>query len=157
MLIPKRMNTLTISLLDKFKWPKSEIKDAWMVEYYSGNCSYGEIITQDVVVISWSRVTAYSAYCNEAASSWTNKFILLTETGLKPYWHSIYGHQAISFLQLGKLSLSCYSPTCSIWYWPWPCLDAKFSPKFHYAKRRFPVTSKCRHMYGVLNVDEIKN
>jgi hypothetical protein len=37
----------------------------------------------------------YSAYCNEAASSWTNKFILLTETGLKPYWHSIYGHRAI--------------------------------------------------------------
>jgi hypothetical protein len=27
-----------------------------------------------------------------------------------------------------------------------PCLDPKFSPKFHYAKRRFPVTSKCRHM-----------
>jgi hypothetical protein len=38
-----------------------------------------------------------------------------------------------------------------------PCLDAKFFPKFHYAKRRFPITSKCRHMYGVLNVDEIKN
>jgi hypothetical protein len=38
-----------------------------------------------------------------------------------------------------------------------PCLDAKFSPKFHYAKRRFPITSKYRHMYGVLNVDEIKN
>jgi hypothetical protein len=37
-----------------------------------------------------------------------------------------------------------------------PCLDAKFFPKFHYAKRRFPITSKCRHMYGVLNVDEIK-
>jgi hypothetical protein len=30
-------------------------------------------------------------------------------------------------------------------------------PKFYYAKRRFPVTSKCRQMYGVLNVDEIKN
>jgi hypothetical protein len=29
--------------------------------------------------------------------------------------------------------------------------------KFHYAKRRFPVTSKCRQMHGVLNVDEIKN
>jgi hypothetical protein len=30
-------------------------------------------------------------------------------------------------------------------------------PKFHYAKRRFSVTSKNRHMYEVLNVDEIKN
>jgi hypothetical protein len=40
---------------------------------------------------------------------------------------------------------------------PVPCLDAKFFPKFYYAKRRFPVTSKYRHMYGVLNVDEIKN
>jgi hypothetical protein len=30
-------------------------------------------------------------------------------------------------------------------------------PKFHYAKRKFPVTSKCRQMHGVLNVDEIKN
>jgi hypothetical protein len=38
-----------------------------------------------------------------------------------------------------------------------PCLDAKYFPKFYYAKRRFPVTSKYRHMYGVLNVDEIKN
>jgi hypothetical protein len=36
-------------------------------------------------------------------------------------------------------------------------LDPKFSPKFYYAKRIFPVTSKCRHMHGVLNVDEIKN
>jgi hypothetical protein len=37
------------------------------------------------------------------------------------------------------------------------CLDAKFFLKFYYVKRRFPITSKCRHMYGVLNVDEIKN
>jgi hypothetical protein len=33
----------------------------------------------------------------------------------------------------------------------------KFTPKFHYAKRRFSITSKYRHIYGVLNVDEIKN
>jgi hypothetical protein len=33
----------------------------------------------------------------------------------------------------------------------------KFSPKFYYAKRRFSITSKCRQMHGVLNVDEIKN
>jgi hypothetical protein len=38
-----------------------------------------------------------------------------------------------------------------------PCLDAKFFSKFYYAKRRFSITSKYRHMYGVLNVDEIKN
>jgi hypothetical protein len=38
-----------------------------------------------------------------------------------------------------------------------PCLDAKFFPKFYCAKRRFLVTSKYRHMYRVLNVDEIKN
>jgi hypothetical protein len=38
-----------------------------------------------------------------------------------------------------------------------PCLDVKYFPKFHYAKRRFPVTLKCRHIYGVLNVDKIKN
>jgi hypothetical protein len=36
------------------------------------------------------------------------------------------------------------------------CLDTRFHPKFHYAKRRFPVTSKCRYMFGVLNIDEIK-
>jgi hypothetical protein len=30
-------------------------------------------------------------------------------------------------------------------------------PKFYYVKRRFPITSKCRQMHGVLNVDEIKN
>jgi hypothetical protein len=40
---------------------------------------------------------------------------------------------------------------------PGPCLDANFFPKFYYAKRRFSVTSKCRHMYRLLNVDEIKN
>jgi hypothetical protein len=38
-----------------------------------------------------------------------------------------------------------------------PRLDAKFSLKFYYVKKRFPIISKCRHMYGVLNVDEIKN
>jgi hypothetical protein len=30
-------------------------------------------------------------------------------------------------------------------------------PKFHYVKRRFLITSKCRYIYGVLNLDEIKN
>jgi hypothetical protein len=39
----------------------------------------------------------------------------------------------------------------------WPCLVPKFFPKFHYAKRRFSITSKCRQMHGVLNIDEIKN
>jgi hypothetical protein len=39
----------------------------------------------------------------------------------------------------------------------WPRLVPKFSPKFHYAKRRFPITSKCRQIHGVLNVDEIIN
>jgi hypothetical protein len=38
-----------------------------------------------------------------------------------------------------------------------PRLVSKFSPKFHYAKRRFSITSKCRQMHGILNVDEIKN
>jgi hypothetical protein len=38
-----------------------------------------------------------------------------------------------------------------------PCLVPQFSLKFYYVKRRFPVTSKCRQMHGVLNVDEIKN
>jgi hypothetical protein len=37
------------------------------------------------------------------------------------------------------------------------CLLPKFSPKFHYIKRRFSVTSKCRHIYEILNIDEIKN
>jgi hypothetical protein len=39
----------------------------------------------------------------------------------------------------------------------WPCLVSDFSPKFHYAKRRFLVISKCRQIHRVLNVDEIKN
>jgi hypothetical protein len=40
---------------------------------------------------------------------------------------------------------------------PRACLDTKFHPKFYYAKRRFPITSKYRYMHGVLNIDEIKN
>jgi hypothetical protein len=36
-------------------------------------------------------------------------------------------------------------------------LDTQIEPKFHYAKRRFSITLKCQHIYGVLNVDEIKN
>jgi hypothetical protein len=48
-----------------------------------------------------------------------------------------------------------YDETCTTV--SWALLDAKFSPKFHYAKRRFSITSKYRHMYGVLNVDKIKN
>jgi hypothetical protein len=38
-----------------------------------------------------------------------------------------------------------------------PDLDIKFTPKFYYIKRRFSITSKYRHIYGVLNIDEIKN
>jgi hypothetical protein len=37
-----------------------------------------------------------------------------------------------------------------------PGLVPNSYPKFHYAKKRFPITSKCRHMHGVLNIDEIK-
>jgi hypothetical protein len=40
---------------------------------------------------------------------------------------------------------------------PGACLDAKFSPKFNYAKRRFRITLKCWYIHEVLNVDEIKN
>jgi hypothetical protein len=36
-------------------------------------------------------------------------------------------------------------------------LDPKYFPKFYYAKRRISITSKCRHMHEVLNVDKIKN
>jgi hypothetical protein len=38
-----------------------------------------------------------------------------------------------------------------------PCLDAKFQPQISMCKKKIPITSKCRHMHGVLNVDEIKN
>jgi hypothetical protein len=38
-----------------------------------------------------------------------------------------------------------------------PCLVSNFTSKFHYAKRRFSITLKCRQMHGVLNVDKIKN
>jgi len=38
-----------------------------------------------------------------------------------------------------------------------PCLVTKFGSKIYYAKRRFSVVSKCRHMYEILNVDKIKN
>jgi hypothetical protein len=36
-------------------------------------------------------------------------------------------------------------------------LVPQFVPKFHYAKRKFPVTSKYRQMHRVLNIDEMKN
>jgi hypothetical protein len=35
-------------------------------------------------------------------------------------------------------------------------LDTKFHNKFHYAKRKFVITSKYQHMHRVLNIDEIK-
>jgi hypothetical protein len=37
------------------------------------------------------------------------------------------------------------------------CLDSKFASQIHYAEFLFPVTSKYWHIYGVLNIDEIKN
>jgi hypothetical protein len=37
------------------------------------------------------------------------------------------------------------------------CLDPNFSSKLYYAKRKFFVTLKYRHMHRVLNVDKIKN
>jgi hypothetical protein len=38
---------------------------------------------------------------------------------------------------------------------PWPPLVPNFYLKFHYVKKKIPITSKCWHMHGVLNVDEI--
>jgi hypothetical protein len=38
-----------------------------------------------------------------------------------------------------------------------PCLVPQIHHKLHYTKIRFSITSKYRHMHGVLNVDEIKN
>jgi hypothetical protein len=55
-----------------------------------------------------------------------------------------------------RIGQSCWLPY-PFGAWALPCLDAKFFLQFHYVKRRFPITSKCRHIYGVLNVDEIKN
>jgi hypothetical protein len=37
------------------------------------------------------------------------------------------------------------------------CLDPKFHLQIPLCKKKIHITSKCRHMYGVLNVDEIKN
>jgi hypothetical protein len=37
-----------------------------------------------------------------------------------------------------------------------PCLVFQIHPQISLWKRRFPITSKYRHIYGVLNVDEIK-
>jgi hypothetical protein len=34
-------------------------------------------------------------------------------------------------------------------------LDAKFHPQILLCKKRIPITSKYRHVHGVLNVDEI--
>jgi len=38
-----------------------------------------------------------------------------------------------------------------------PCLVPLFFRIWHYEKRRFFITLNLRYMYGVLNVDEIKN
>jgi hypothetical protein len=39
----------------------------------------------------------------------------------------------------------------------WPCVDAKFQPQIPLCKKKILITSKCRHMHRVLNIDEIKN
>jgi hypothetical protein len=63
-----------------------------------------------------------------------------------------------SSLSLGqKLPLAMSYPSDAPACGDRPCLDPKFSLKFYYAKKKFFITSKCRHMHGVLNVDEIKN
>jgi hypothetical protein len=68
-------------------------------------------------------------------------------------WSNIYIISEFGFVKFKKKNLDLSKSGYGIG----PCLDAKFSPKFHYAKRRFPITLKCQHMHGVLNVDEIKN
>jgi hypothetical protein len=40
---------------------------------------------------------------------------------------------------------------------PSPCLVPDLGTQIPLCKRRFPITLKCRQMYGVLNIDEIKN
>jgi hypothetical protein len=36
-----------------------------------------------------------------------------------------------------------------------PCLVPKFNLQISLCKKKIPITSKCRHMHGVLNVDKI--
>jgi hypothetical protein len=38
-----------------------------------------------------------------------------------------------------------------------PCLDTKFASQISLWKKKIPITSKCWHMHGVQNIDEIKN
>jgi hypothetical protein len=38
-----------------------------------------------------------------------------------------------------------------------PCLVFNFNPEIPLCKKKILIISKCWHMYGVLNVDEIKN
>jgi hypothetical protein len=38
-----------------------------------------------------------------------------------------------------------------------PCLDPKFHPQISLCKKKILITSKCRHMHVVLNIDEITN
>jgi hypothetical protein len=45
----------------------------------------------------------------------------------------------------------------STWDGTRPWFSSNFIPKFYYVKRRFPITSKCRQIHKVLNIDEIKN
>jgi hypothetical protein len=38
-----------------------------------------------------------------------------------------------------------------------PCLVSRICPQISLCKKKILITSKCRHMHGVLDIDEIKN
>jgi hypothetical protein len=58
--------------------------------------------------------------------------------------------------KLGNLSSACSTVNCNV-YMKF-LTEAVFSYlKKYYVKKRFLITSNLRYMYGVLNVDEIKN
>jgi hypothetical protein len=69
-------------------------------------------------------------------------------------WHTMLRHEGSGRHQLAPFPLPA-KPSRSRRLCP--CLDTRFRLKFYYAKKRFSVTSKCRHMHEVSNVDEIKN
>jgi hypothetical protein len=71
------------------------------------------------------------------------------ETRLIDGYHAVLVVVAAATSSLVLLLHDAWTTICT--------LGPKFILKFYYAKRRFSITSKCRHIYGVQNVDEIKN
>ena len=88
----------------------------------------------------------------EITEPWAGMYVQLLRPKVEAFETTKYSH--IFFFEEGRPNHLCGGRPIDVR--SRPCLVHQNSQLWHYAKRRFPVTSNLQYIHRVLNVDEIK-